>query len=152
MLNLRQLHEADSTEASSDTQHFSQVSINFRAPSDLLGNIGEPLDHSQSKWLHEDDHSMNSDSDGSVFGPSGAQWEDGDEGSLDTIVALVSPSGNGVDDGPRSSLQSTGSTSQSGVRGDEVIDALHAPDHADGADTSSINCTEKVRLCSCSLG
>ncbi|EKM56328.1 uncharacterized protein PHACADRAFT_207600 [Phanerochaete carnosa HHB-10118-sp] len=44
MLNLRRLGTADGS--SSDTHHPSLPSISFRAPSDFLGNIGEPLDHS----------------------------------------------------------------------------------------------------------
>lgn len=55
MLNLRQLNNADNTHTNSDVQHFSQFSLEFRSPSDLLGNIGEPLDHSQSERLHEDE-------------------------------------------------------------------------------------------------
>ena len=55
MLNLRQLNKADNTQSNSDAQHFSRFSLEFRVPSDLLGNIGEPLDHSQAEWLHDDE-------------------------------------------------------------------------------------------------
>ena len=57
MLNLRQLNKADNTETNWDVQHSSRFSIAFRAPSDLLGNIGEPLDYSQSEQLQEGDSS-----------------------------------------------------------------------------------------------
>ncbi|EKM60186.1 uncharacterized protein PHACADRAFT_246031, partial [Phanerochaete carnosa HHB-10118-sp] len=34
-------------------QHFSRFSVSFRVPSDVLGNIGEPLDHGQSEQVEE---------------------------------------------------------------------------------------------------
>ena len=57
MLNLR--HSARSREGgvtNSEVRHFSRFSINFRVPSDLLGNIGESLDYSQSERLYDDDN------------------------------------------------------------------------------------------------
>ncbi|GJE99591.1 hypothetical protein PsYK624_158590 [Phanerochaete sordida] len=55
MLNLRQLTHP-SAHAASDAQHFSRFSGDVRFPSELLGNLGEPLDHSQSENVtHEDD-------------------------------------------------------------------------------------------------
>ncbi|EKM60227.1 uncharacterized protein PHACADRAFT_189362 [Phanerochaete carnosa HHB-10118-sp] len=46
ILNLRQFnHAAEASENSSDAQHFSRFSVNFRVPSDFLGNIKNPLDH-----------------------------------------------------------------------------------------------------------
>ncbi|EKM56360.1 uncharacterized protein PHACADRAFT_207614 [Phanerochaete carnosa HHB-10118-sp] len=53
MLNLRQLGHT-SGEISSDPEPSSRLSMNFRVPSDFLGNIGEPLDYSQSEKIHED--------------------------------------------------------------------------------------------------
>ncbi|EKM56299.1 uncharacterized protein PHACADRAFT_207577 [Phanerochaete carnosa HHB-10118-sp] len=55
MLNLRQLNHTAS-QSSSDPQHFSRFSVSFRVPSDLLGNIGEPLDHGQSERVEGDDN------------------------------------------------------------------------------------------------
>ncbi|EKM51647.1 uncharacterized protein PHACADRAFT_199151 [Phanerochaete carnosa HHB-10118-sp] len=50
ILNLRQLSQTDSTESTADVDRFSRFSVpNFRVPSDLLGNIGEPLDHRQDE-------------------------------------------------------------------------------------------------------
>ena len=49
MLNLRQLNPS-AHELSSDAHQVSNFSINFRPTSDVLGNIGEPLDHGQSDW------------------------------------------------------------------------------------------------------
>ncbi|EKM56285.1 uncharacterized protein PHACADRAFT_207564 [Phanerochaete carnosa HHB-10118-sp] len=55
MLNLRQLSfHTDDQESISDAQHFSLLSINFRAPSDFLGNIGEPLDYDQLELIEDD--------------------------------------------------------------------------------------------------
>lgn len=56
MLNLRQLNSANNAEADSDAQHLSQFSVDFRVPSNFLGNIGEPLDHGQSERSYEDGH------------------------------------------------------------------------------------------------
>lgn len=47
MLNLRQVGKSERTTTGSDTQHVSRFSIHFRAPTDLLGNIGESLDHGE---------------------------------------------------------------------------------------------------------
>ncbi|EKM56266.1 uncharacterized protein PHACADRAFT_207547 [Phanerochaete carnosa HHB-10118-sp] len=54
ILNLRQLNLGAMTESNSDARHFSRFSVNFRMPSDLLGNIGEPLDHGQWEHIQED--------------------------------------------------------------------------------------------------
>ena len=54
MLNLRQFNKSERSQTNSDAQHFSRFSINFRVPSNLLGNIGEPLDYYQSERSHED--------------------------------------------------------------------------------------------------
>lgn len=57
MLNLRQSGiSKPASSAEWETQSTSRFSIAFRAPSDLLGNIGEPLDHGQSERLHDDAH------------------------------------------------------------------------------------------------
>ena len=55
MLNLRQLHGTNDAETTSVERKFSQFSVNFRVPSDLLGNIGEPLDQGQLHELEDDD-------------------------------------------------------------------------------------------------
>lgn len=55
MLNLRRFGTSEYLGSNSDTQYSSHVSVRFRGPSDSLGNIGGPLDHSQSDWLHEED-------------------------------------------------------------------------------------------------
>ena len=44
MLNLRQLDHTSAVGHSSDTPRLSRFSDSFRMPSDLLGNIGEPVD------------------------------------------------------------------------------------------------------------
>ncbi|GJE98347.1 hypothetical protein PsYK624_145750 [Phanerochaete sordida] len=44
MLNLRQLDKVNE-ESAVNAQHSSRFSLSFRAPSTLIGNIGEPLDH-----------------------------------------------------------------------------------------------------------
>ena len=54
MLNLHQLNKVGSTKTNTDAQHFLCFSVDFRAPSNFLDNIGEPLDYSQSEQLHED--------------------------------------------------------------------------------------------------
>ena len=123
MLNLRQLGKTDSTETSSDAQHSSHFSIDFRAPSDFLGNLGESLNHSQSEWLHEDALGECSvaanepeagpctdlEGDGPVVGPSGARWVD-----------------------------------------ERVDDASHGPGYMNGADTRIDDFIEEVRLSNCS--
>ena len=112
MLNLRQLNKADSTQTNSDAQHeSSRFSIHFRVPSDLLGNIGEPLDHSQSERLHDDEHEdyeaaadehlrgvRDPESTGLAAGLSGTHWED--EGSVppDTSWLAAGPSGTHSDE------------------------------------------------------
>ena len=49
MLNLRQFGSSQQTMDNSEDLRFSQLfTLNFRVPSSFLGNIGEPLDHSQA--------------------------------------------------------------------------------------------------------
>ena len=48
MLNLRRFNGTSDTESSSEPPRFSNFSIGFRVPTDLLGNIGQPLDHGDS--------------------------------------------------------------------------------------------------------
>ena len=93
MLNLRQLNKTDEIGTESDAQHFSRFSLEFRAPSNLLGNIGESLNHSQSEQLNDDDNGernaapegpevsegTNPDISESAAGVSGAHWNEGDE-------------------------------------------------------------------------
>ena len=57
LFNLRQFNTSKASSASRGPQNFSQFSIpGFNVPSGFLGNIGEPLDHSQSgRYIHEDD-------------------------------------------------------------------------------------------------
>ncbi|EKM60284.1 uncharacterized protein PHACADRAFT_189418 [Phanerochaete carnosa HHB-10118-sp] len=52
ILNLRQLNHT-SRSSNSDALHFSRFSVNFRIPSDFLGNIGEPLEHGQLEVMLE---------------------------------------------------------------------------------------------------
>ena len=58
MLNLRQSNKSESEQVlstNSKARHSSRLSISFRMPSNLLGDIGEPLDHGQStRRLYED--------------------------------------------------------------------------------------------------
>ena len=50
MFNLRQLNTGSSfTGGSGEPNAPWSTGLNFRAPSNLLGNIGEPLDHSQAE-------------------------------------------------------------------------------------------------------
>ena len=161
MLNLRQLNNTDNTETNSDAQHFSRFSIDFRVPSDLLGNIGEPLDHSQSERLHEDDpgeHEVTGErseaatgadleSAGPVAGLSnaGALREDKSRARASTAGAAAGPSVTCSDDSKRVWIESTvPSAGTSGTRGDEVGDASHVLDYVDGEDTG-----EEVRLSLC---
>ena len=87
MLNLRQFNKSEHSQSDSDAQHFSRFSVSFRVPSSLLGNIGEPLDHSQSERLHEDESATTDaeeveldttklESTESVAGPSGTRWDE----------------------------------------------------------------------------
>ena len=71
MLNLRQLDRSPH-EHNSDADHLSRFSVSFRVPSDILGNIGEPLDLSQ----HSD-------------GPGSSPWSGGRERLDDeeTVIA-----------------------------------------------------------------
>ena len=161
MLNLRQLNNTDNTKTTSDAQHLSRFSMDFRVPSDLLGNIGEPLDHSQSERLHEDDpgeHEVTAErsedgtgadleSAGPVAGPSqaGVLREDEGRAPASTAGAAAGPSVTCWDDSKRACVGGTvPSDGTSGTRGDEVGDASHALDHVDGADTG-----EEVRLSVC---
>ena len=49
MLNLRELNASGDATITSDPEHFSRFSApNFRI-SDILGSIGEPLDHGQAE-------------------------------------------------------------------------------------------------------
>ena len=61
MLNLRQSNKSEQViSTDSRARHFSRFSISFRVPSNLLGDIGEPLDHGQSeRRLYEDDEPEN---------------------------------------------------------------------------------------------
>ncbi|EKM60203.1 uncharacterized protein PHACADRAFT_189335 [Phanerochaete carnosa HHB-10118-sp] len=61
ILNLRQLNPtAQASENNSDARHFSRFSVNFRVPSDFLGNIGESLDHGSSEPLGAEEDSDDS--------------------------------------------------------------------------------------------
>ena len=156
MLNLRQLNKTDNTETNSDAHHFSRFSVDFRVPSDILGNIGEPLDHSQSEWLHEGEPSEREgsaedseagpgadlESAGPVAGPSGARWGDEDRALMSTAGAVAGPSVmHWDDDGPASLERSMPTTGTPGARSDKVGGASHTSDYVDGVDTG-----EEVRL------
>ena len=158
MLNLRQLNKTDNTETNSDAQHFSRFSIDFRVPSDLLGNIGETLDHSQSERLHEDDPDEREvtagrsedgtgadlESAGPAAGPSQARagWKDDGRAVTSTAGAPAGPSVTCWDDSRRARIESTvPNAGTSGARGDDVGDASHVPSYVGGADTG-----EEVRL------
>ena len=159
MLNLRQLNGMDNTETNSDVQYFSQFSVEFRTPSNLLGNIGEPLDHSQSERIHEgelgereavaggSEASAGADLEGAglAAGPFGSRLEDEDRASVGTVGAAAGSSLLRWDDNVRASLDNViPGTETSGTRGDEVSDASYAPGYVDGADPG-----EEVRLCLC---
>ena len=125
MLNLRQLNKADNTETNSDAQHFSRFSIDFRVPSDLLGNIGEPLDYSQSGQLQEGDSSthdtpaeeqprvgMDPESVRPAAGPSGAHQ--------DTAGTVADPPVTCCED----SKQASPSFDMPGGRSDGFVDTI----------------------------
>ncbi|EKM56281.1 uncharacterized protein PHACADRAFT_207561 [Phanerochaete carnosa HHB-10118-sp] len=80
MLNLRQLSHA-SDEISSGNEHSSSRSVNFRLPSDFLGNIGESLDHGQAervqKYDGDDDDDDDDDSNSDVAGERAVGLEEG---------------------------------------------------------------------------
>ena len=163
MLNLRQLNKADNTGANSDAQHFSRFSMDFRVPSDLLGNIGEPLDYSQSERIHDDEPgerevvveeskanaSTNLESPGPTAGPSGARWEDEDRAPVgiqatDTVDGLsVTQWDNNGRASPESAMRGTGTP---GTRGDEIGNALHTSSYMDGADTRVNGLIEEVHF------
>ena len=160
MLNLRQLSKADNTETNSDARHVSRSSIEFKAPSNLLGNIGEPLDHSQSERLYESEHEehdapdegwhgagVHLESAGSVAGPSGARWDDEDETCKSIVGTSAGPARARADDDAQASPQSAGlSAGPSGIRSDKIVDASH---YMDEADNSVIDLTEEVCLSRC---
>ena len=125
-------------------------SIEFRVPSDFLGNVGEPLDHNQSEQLHEDEPGEREvaaeeseastradlESAGPVAGPSGAHWEDGNQVPVGTAGAVAGPSVTRWDDDERVSLDVTVPNARmSGTRGDEVGNASHASNYMHGADS-----------------
>ena len=137
MLNLRQLNKTDNAQSHSDAQRFSQFSVEFRVPSDLLGNIGEPLDHSQAERLHEDgpedreaaaEEQLGSAGDpetaGPVGGPPSTRWEDNDSVPLDTSwLAAGPPETRSVDDEEKSLGFAGSSTRSPGNRCNEVSGA-----------------------------
>ena len=151
MLNLRQLNKTDNTETNSDAQHFSRFSVDFRVPSDILGNIGEPLDHSQSERLHESEPGEREgpaedceagpgadlESAGPVAELSGTRWEDEDWALMGTAGAVAGPSMS-RSTSLGGSMPGTGT---SGARSDKVGGASHTSDYVDGVDTG-----EEVRL------
>lgn len=127
MLNLRQFNKTDNVESNSDAQHFSRFSIDFRVPSDFLGNIGEHLDHSQGEQLHED---MPCDLDAAT-----GERLAGEVGSLEPAASVLEQPGTRSED-ERVSLETSGLVSRlSGARDDEVVDASRAP-YMDGASKS----------------
>ncbi|GJE99246.1 hypothetical protein PsYK624_154960 [Phanerochaete sordida] len=69
MLNLRQFGQAN-TPTGTTEWHSSRFSVSFRVPSDILGNIGEPLDHSQG--IHDGVEDENSDEGSSANDDEGA--------------------------------------------------------------------------------
>ena len=58
MLNLRQFNNLECSTSNSNMEHLSKFSVvNFRVPSEFLGNLGEPLDHNQAEQYGcEDDN------------------------------------------------------------------------------------------------
>ena len=72
MFNLRQLNSSEAPSIATDAGRFSQFSFpNFAVPSSrILGNIGEPLDHSQGqKFVCEGDEGEQED-DGHIKYPT----------------------------------------------------------------------------------
>ena len=145
MLNLRQLNKTDNTETDSDAQHFSRFSVDLRVPSNLLGNIGEPLDHSQSERLHQgepderevvaEESEANAGTDlesvRPVAEPSGARLEDEDRAPVGTQATTVTGLsmtrwGDNGRASPESAVRGAGT---SGIRGDKVGDASHTSNY-----------------------
>ncbi|GJE99247.1 hypothetical protein PsYK624_154970 [Phanerochaete sordida] len=83
MLNLRQLNPS-AHDLSSDAHQVSNFSINFRPASDVLGNIGEPLDHGRSNWSSREDDER--DDVGSTMEPPDAS--DGDEAKFGSSISV----------------------------------------------------------------
>ena len=152
MLNLRQLRKTDSTQANSDALSRSSIEFRLGVPSDRLGNIGEPLDYGQSERLHENksgarDASDQEQTSAGTECAEGPRRDEEDRASLDTAGVVARPSETHWDDVERESLHnSMPSAGPTGTRDDEIVDTAHASS-ADGANTSTINHSEEVRLC-----
>ena len=163
MLNLRQLNKTDNADTTSDAQHFSRFSIDFRVPSDLLGNIGEPLDHSRSERLPEDapdEHELAAEESETsadaglesaepASEPSGARWKDRDRAPVGTAGAVAGPSMTRWDDEERANVEgAVPGAGASKTQNSEVGDALHASGYMGDADTRIDNLTQEVRFAS----
>ena len=150
MLNLRQLNEADSTQTDADGQHSSRSSINFRVPSNLLGNMGEPLDYHQSEQFHEDEPC---EREGHISAEEsiGRAWPVGGSYAvrLGAADAVAGRSGGRADDDVRENVQSAvPSTGTSRTRGSEVRTS-DTSDCMDGVNIGADNITHEVRTCLC---
>ena len=137
MLNLRHLNMAENAQNDLDAQRFSQFSIDFRAPSNILGDIGEHLDHSQSERLHEDD--LNDSTVTSEERPRGGV-------DLESASPVAGPSrihGNGEE--RRSPGCATHSAEPFEIHDDQVVDASRPLEETDIAAPRSAELTAQVR-------
>ena len=111
IINLRSLNKIEDPTYNSDANHLSRFSApNFVVNSNILGNIGEPLEHGQAeKFAYEDDnepanttqlpaaeaqeeHNLTERSieQDQVAGPSQTPWEDLELGGMNSVAG---PSG-----------------------------------------------------------
>ena len=150
MLNLCQLNEADSTQTDTDGQHSSWSSINFRVPSNLLGNMGELLDYHQLEQFHEDEphkckgHISTEESIERAWPVDGSYAV-----CLGTADAVASHLGGRTDDDIWENVQSAvPSTGTSGTRGGKVCTS-DISDCMDDVNIGADNITHEVRTCLC---
>ena len=163
MLNLRQLNKADNTQTTSDAHHFSRFSMDFRVSSDVLGNIGESLDHGQSERQHEDepeDHEAAADheqpggardleNNGLVGGPSGPRWVDeSNSGPLETSRLVAGPSASETRSDEANLRGAAPNAELLGIRGGEVGDTP-CQSCDDAAEPFGMDVAERLRYVTC---
>jgi hypothetical protein len=111
LINLRSLDFAGT--ANSDAQHFSRFSVaNFRVPESILGNIGQPLEHSSEQGDADDEAYLDIDASGAAAGEHPVIRATIDRQS-EQPLADISESGTRWEDNAESEAVSSTSQSQS---------------------------------------